>query len=68
VQGSTARLYVNHATQPAPVVLDLKHGAGQRGGIGFWIEPGTIGYLKNFSWRLSTLNPASSLGATALDP
>jgi hypothetical protein len=50
VRGETARLYVNRAMRPALIVMDLKHGQAQHGGIGFWIESGTIGYFKNLSW------------------
>jgi hypothetical protein len=50
VRGETARLYVNRAMRPALIVMDLKHGPAQHGGIGFWIESGTIGYFKNLSW------------------
>lgn len=47
VQGSVARLYLNHAPQPALIVTDLKHGAQARGGVGFWIESGTVAYFRN---------------------
>ncbi len=42
-----ARLYVNGAKQPTLVVNDLKLGKDQHGGVGFWIESGTIGYFSN---------------------
>jgi len=42
-----ARLYVNGAKQPNLVVNDLKLGSNQHGGIGFWIESGTVGYFSN---------------------
>ena len=45
VLGSRALFYVNDAAQPALVVNDLKHGPKQRGGVGFWIESGTVGYF-----------------------
>jgi hypothetical protein len=57
VHGDAARLYVNHATRPALIVTDLKHGAAQHGGIGFWIESGTVGYFKNLSWNPLKQNP-----------
>ena len=47
VQHSSARFYVNGAEQPALVVTDLKLGALARGGVGFWIESGTVGYFSN---------------------
>lgn len=49
VRGNTARLFVNRTERPALIVMDLKHGPTQRGGIGFWIETGTIGYFKNIT-------------------
>lgn len=45
VAGSAARLFVNNSIQPVLVVTDLKLGAAQRGGIGLWIEAGTVGYF-----------------------
>jgi hypothetical protein len=47
VQDNTARLYVHGAAQPTLLVLDLKHGAAQRGGIGLWIGSGTEAYFRN---------------------
>jgi hypothetical protein len=47
VSQNKARLYVNGAKQPTLVVNDLKAGSDQRGGIGFWIESGTIGYFSH---------------------
>lgn len=47
VLGTRAELYVNEARQPCLVVTDMKYGAGQRGGVGLWIESGTIGYFSN---------------------
>lgn len=47
VRGSAARLYVNRAAQPTLIVADLKRGAQARGGVGFWIESGTVAYFKN---------------------
>lgn len=48
VAGSTARLFINRSAQPVLVVTDLKLGQAQRGGIGFWIEAGTVGYFADF--------------------
>lgn len=45
VRGCEARLYVNGAPRPSLVVTDLKLGADQRGGVGYWIESGTVGYF-----------------------
>ena len=49
VHGLSMNLFVNHATQPSLIVNDLKYGADTRGGIGLWIESGTIGYFANVS-------------------
>jgi hypothetical protein len=57
VRGDAARLYVNDAARPALIVTDLKHGAAQHGGIGFWIESGTVGYFRNLSWKPLKLHP-----------
>jgi hypothetical protein len=51
VRDSDARLYVNGAEQPSLIVSDLKLGPDQRGGVGFWIESGTIGYFSNLQIR-----------------
>ena len=44
VSGSTARLFVHSADQPALVVTDLKLGDSS-GGVALWIGPGTEGYF-----------------------
>jgi hypothetical protein len=46
VRGTTARLYVNGATQPALVVNDLKHGAS-RGAIALWTRISADAYFSN---------------------
>jgi hypothetical protein len=46
VAGTTARLFVNGAAQPALVITDLKLGAG-RGGVGLWIGSGSEGFFSN---------------------
>ena len=45
VRGARCELYVNGAARPCLVVTDLKLGPGQNGGVGLWIEAGTIGYF-----------------------
>jgi hypothetical protein len=45
IQDSSARLFVNDALQPCLVVNDLKLGPNQVGGVGLWIESGTMGYF-----------------------
>lgn len=44
VSGTTARLYVNGATQPCLVVNDLKHGAGA-GRVALWAQMETEAYF-----------------------
>ena len=46
VAGTSARLYVNGATQPALVVNDLKHGAS-RGAIALWGRISTDAYFSD---------------------
>jgi hypothetical protein len=50
VQGTTARLFVHGAEQPALVVPDLKLG-DVSGGVALWIGPGTEGYFTGVSVR-----------------
>jgi hypothetical protein len=47
VAGTTARLFVHNAPHPALVVNDLKHGAGDAGGVALWIGAGTEGFFSN---------------------
>jgi hypothetical protein len=44
---NSAWLHVHDAEQPALVVTDVKLGSFQRGGVGLWIESGTVGYFCN---------------------
>jgi hypothetical protein len=46
VSGTTARLFVHQAAQPALVVSDLKLGTTE-GGVALWIGAGTEGYFAN---------------------
>jgi hypothetical protein len=46
IQGTSARLFVHDAPQPALVVNDLKLGAGE-GGVALWIGAGTEGFFSN---------------------
>jgi hypothetical protein len=48
VQGTTARLFVHGAAQPALIVNDLKLGDAS-GGVALWIGPGTEGYFTGLS-------------------
>jgi hypothetical protein len=45
VTGNRARLYVNHAPQPALIVNDLKLGADAAGGVALWIGDETEGWF-----------------------
>ena len=48
VQGTTARLFVHGAAQPALIVPDLKLGDSS-GAVALWIGPGTEGYFNGLS-------------------
>jgi hypothetical protein len=47
VSGARAELYVDGKTRPALIVNDLKFGPNQRGGVGVWLESGTIAYFRD---------------------
>lgn len=47
VAGNSAKLYLDNKALPALVVNDLKLGADQRGGVGVWIETGTIAHFRD---------------------
>lgn len=51
VAGDKARLYLDGKVQPALIVNDLKLGASQRGGVGVWLESGTVAYFRNLVIR-----------------
>jgi hypothetical protein len=50
VSGTSARLFVHDAPQPALVVNDLKLGTSG-GGVALWIGPGTEGFFSNLRIR-----------------
>ena len=50
VSGTSARLFVHDASQPALVVNDLKLGTAG-GGVALWIGPGTEGFFSNLRVR-----------------
>ncbi len=50
VAGTTAKLFVHDAAQPALVVNDLKLGTAG-GGVALWIGAGTEGYFSNLTVR-----------------
>lgn len=47
VKDQHATLYLNHNSTPAFIVNDLKLGSKAQGGVGIWIESGTIGWFKD---------------------
>jgi hypothetical protein len=47
VAGQQARLFLDGAERPAFLVKDLKLGAAQRGGVGLWLESGTIAHFRD---------------------
>lgn len=51
VSENTAKLFLNHEIKPALIVNDLKLGAEKRGGVGMWIESGTVAYFRNLDVR-----------------
>ncbi len=55
VSGTTARLYVNDASQPALIINDLKR-ADAAGGFGLWAGPGSATYFSNVSIAIDNPN------------
>lgn len=47
VKGTYAALYLDNKPQPALIVNDLKLGDTQSGGVGIWLESGTIAYFRD---------------------
>lgn len=47
VKGASARLFLDHRPIPTLVVPDLKLGEDRRGGVGLWVESGTIAHYRN---------------------
>ncbi|MBI5769378.1 MAG: hypothetical protein HZA93_16410 [Verrucomicrobia bacterium] len=47
VAGDKARLFVNHAEQPALIVNDVKTGAKGRGAVALWFEGSTVAHFAN---------------------
>lgn len=48
VSGQKAELFLDGKMRPALIVNDLKFGASQRGGVGVWLESGSVAYFRNF--------------------
>ena len=63
VKDRTARLYVNGSEQPTLIVNDLKQPSA-RGGIGFWIGPGTIAHFTNLKLTPLSRHPLNSFRKT----
>ena len=47
VKGARAELYLDHSPRAAFIVNDMKLPASQRGGVGIWIESGTVAHFRN---------------------
>jgi hypothetical protein len=47
VSGARAELFLDGKVRPSLIVNDLKFGPDQRGGVGVWLESGTIAYFRN---------------------
>jgi hypothetical protein len=47
IAGTRTELYLDGAARPAFIVNDMKLPAGQRGGVGIWIESGTVAHFRN---------------------
>jgi hypothetical protein len=45
IKGDRMSAYIDGVRQPSLIVSDLKHGSDLRGGLGFWIETGTVAYF-----------------------
>jgi hypothetical protein len=51
VQGTTAKLFVGGAPQPALIVNDLKRGVDAHGSVGLYVDNGTDGHFRNLRVR-----------------
>lgn len=51
ITGKKAELFLDHAPRPAFIVTDMKLASDRRGGVGIWIESGTVGHFRNLSIR-----------------
>jgi hypothetical protein len=47
VSGQKAELFLDGKTRPSLIVNDLKLGAHHRGGVGVWLESGTVAYFRD---------------------
>lgn len=51
ISATRAELFINDAARPALIVTDLKLSAARSGGIGLWIEAGTVGYFSELKFQ-----------------
>jgi hypothetical protein len=51
VQGTTAKLFVGEAPQPALIVNDLKRGTDAHGSVGLYVDNGTDGHFRKLRVR-----------------
>jgi hypothetical protein len=51
VNGTTAKLFVGEAPQPALIVNDLKRGADAHGSVGLYVDNGTDGHFRKLRIR-----------------
>ncbi|QOK99335.1 alpha/beta hydrolase (plasmid) [Ralstonia pseudosolanacearum] len=61
VAGSQARLYLDRKPEPALVVNDLKLGPTQQGGVGIWLESGTIAHFRNLQIAPANAYPSGKV-------
>jgi hypothetical protein len=54
VQGTTAKLFVGEAPQPALIVNDLKRGTDAHGSVGLYVDNGTDGHFRKLRVRRSS--------------
>jgi hypothetical protein len=51
VRGNRARLYVHDNEQPTLIVNDVKSGASAAGGVGLWLDAGTVAHFRKLTVR-----------------
>jgi hypothetical protein len=51
VRGDRARLYVHDREQPTLIVNDVKSGASAVGGLGLWLDAGSVAHFRNLTVR-----------------
>ena len=63
VSGEKAELFLDGNPRPALIVNDLKLGANRRGGVGVWLESGTIAYFRNLKVTPAPRQDGQGVGA-----